>query len=77
MSIDGIAAVDAVIQHAGATLPLAALTWRPASSTSGLRTTIEMIDVGGYTVCRAADRSGCVSGYLPPFGTLELRVHER
>jgi hypothetical protein len=77
LTIDGIAAADAVIQHAGATLSLAALTWRPRSSTSGLRTNIEMIDVGSYTVCRATDRSGCVSGYLPPFGTLELRVHER
>ena len=77
LTIDGIAAADAVIQHAGATLSLAALTWRLGSSTSGLRTTIEMIDVGSYTVCRATDRSGCVSGYLPPFGTLELRVHER
>jgi len=77
LTIVGIAAADAVIQHAGATLPLAALTWRSGSSTSGLRTNIEMIDVGGYTVCRALDRSGCVSGYLPPFGTLELRLHER
>jgi hypothetical protein len=77
LTIDGIAAVDAVIQHAGATLPLLALTWwRPTSSTSRLRTTIRMTDAGTYTVCRAADRSGCVSGYLPPFGTLELRVHE-
>ena len=78
LTIDGIAAVDAVIQHAGATLPLIALSWRGGgrASTSGLRTTIEMIDAGGYIVCRAADRSGCVSGYLPPFGALELRVHE-
>jgi hypothetical protein len=77
LTINGVAAADAVIQHAGATLPLIALQWRGRAVTNGLRTTIEMIDAGSYTICSVDDRTACVSGFLPPFGTLELRIPER
>lgn len=74
LTVDGVAPADAIIQHAGATLPLITLTYWPASSVKGERTTIGMLDPGTYTVCRARDRGACATGYLPPMGTLELEV---
>lgn len=74
LTIEGVAPQDAVIQHAGATLPLLTLTYWPESSASSDRTTIGMLDPGTYTICRADNRNACVSGYLPPFGTLDLQV---
>jgi hypothetical protein len=75
--IEGVAPREAVLRHAGATLPLLALTYWQGSATAGERTTIGMIEPGNYTVCRAVSRSTCASGYLPPFGTLKLDLAAR
>jgi hypothetical protein len=77
LTVEGIAPLDAIIQHGGATFPLMPLTYWQGSSSNGNRTTIGMLEPGNYTVCRASDRSACASGYLPPFGTLELEVKSR
>jgi hypothetical protein len=74
LTVDGLRPADAIVQHNGATLSLVRLTERPESSTNGAHTTIGMLEPGNYAVCRYSDRGGCVSGFLPPFGTLELEV---
>jgi hypothetical protein len=74
LTVTGVTASEAVVMRGGAAIQLLALTYWPGSSTKGDRTTIAMLEPGNYTVCRRNDGTSCASGYLAPFGTLDLQV---
>jgi hypothetical protein len=76
LTIDGIAPSDAVLMHGGATMPLITVASWVGSSSANNRTSIPMLEPGMYAVCPARDRTACASGYLPPMGTLELKIEK-